>query len=614
MRLRTQLATMLVAVAAVPVAVSGISGAWLIRDRLSQDTQDRLAELVAGLAGATDTLVRSSLADLRLSASALDWPRTQPEERRGALTLLWQQNSLLHVVALVDANGEGVGAPVYREQDSDPDPAGRPAVSEDHLHTFAAHIPLEAALRVGAALGPIYVPAAGMPPCVALAVAVDLRGGARGVVAAELSLQPIQARADQLSQRLGGAAGLYGPNGAAALQATGPGVVLPTHLPVQDTPTPQLRSPTWGETPMHAASAGLAGLPWTAWVATPVHVAQAPTHTLVLQTLFWTCVALLAALAAGVVLARSLTRPVHTLTQAARAYERGRLDTRVAPVPPYELSVLAAAFNHMAAQVQRRDAELRGHAETLQQKVEERTRELRQAQEQIIMGQKLAAVGELGAGVAHEINNPLAGVLGTLQLMLMRTDLDARTRAALETMETEAGRIRDIVQGLLALSPQQASAEALVDLNRVVESALGLMARPIVEARIEVRKELAPNLPPVHGRAADLQSAVMALLTNARQAMGSGGILTVRTAAPDPRAVRLSVADTGTGIPTHLRAQVFEPFFTTRAASGAKGLGLALAHRVVEDHNGQILVEEDTAQGACVVVILPAGRARTHLL
>lgn len=613
MRLSTQLTLLMVAVGTVPVAVSGVTGAWLVGQQQDESAQAQLAAHARGLADHADARVRQVLADVRLTVSAVDWSHLTPEEHQGALNLLYRQGPELAVAALVDAAGEGVGNPVFTPPGplSDERARARVRVDDAALANFAQHIPLQAALRAGAAMGAPYPSAGGMR--LAMAVAVDLGTDGRGVVAVEMDLQPLEARVQQVAQDARGAAALTVERGTVALAHNTLTTTLPTSVPTVANGSAAVEEVLLQDTPVWLARAPLAGLPWTALVFQPVQVAREPAVRLLQQALLWVAVALLCAVLAGVVLARGVARPLRRLTQAAGAFSRGDFRERPTPTGAQETRELTVAFNTMATEVQKRDEALRAFNAELQQRVDERTRDLKDAQDQIIQAQKMAAVGELGAGVAHEINNPLAGVLGSVQLLLLRNPDDA-TRARLQDVEREALRIRDIVQQLLALTPQKGTAETVVDLNRVVEAALGLMARPIVEARIQVRKELDPSLPRVRGRTADVQQAILALLSNARQAMPDGGVLTVRTAGVDAKLVRVTVQDTGHGVPEDIRERIFEPFFTTRSGQQQKGLGLALAHRVVTDMGGRLWLESPPTGGAAFHLSLAATRDRAHLL
>jgi signal transduction histidine kinase len=363
------------------------------------------------------------------------------------------------------------------------------------------------------------------------------------------------------------------------------------------------------------------GSTWGVLVSRVRVEALAPIEHLSSRTVFWVATALVLALVAGVLLARGIARPIEVLTHVVERFGRREQKTDVAQLraPALgtdEIGVLAKSFNRMADDIDDYTRQLREFNEQLQKKVDDRTRELKDAQQQLIQSQKMAAVGELGAGVAHEINNPLAGVLGTAQLLLLRLEKDdVRVRPALLDIEKEALRIKDIVDSLLKLSQAQgAQTLGTVDVNQVVDGALALLARPIIAQRIQVKKELGRELPKISGRAADLQQVVMQLLTNAKDAMPDGGTLTVRTEQIDGKLVKISVDDTGHGIGEGFRERLFEPFFTTRGSKGHKGMGLAIVHRVVEEHHGRVTVDSQPGKGASFRLIFPASREGLHLV
>ncbi|MEW5851905.1 MAG: ATP-binding protein [Myxococcota bacterium] len=626
MRLQTQLTLLLVFVAVVPVAVSGGTSAVLSRSSLEQLLEARLIGEARHVAERADGFVSSALTDLRLGSTAIRLEGLSPDEQEGALSLIYRQRDAYNVVALISETGDGLGAPVYLEQGTnDPELKGREVMTTADLEAFSRRVPLAAALAAGAAVGPPYVVESKSHPLMALAVAVPLGGGKRGVIAVELSLASLAERVAEAAEDAHGVAFLVDNelHPFAAKKAESAPVVVPTAtLPAQlgkalapsATTSGSLRE-TWDTTEMVTAYARLDRLPWAVVVAEDAAGAFAPARQILLQSAFWVLVALLCAVVAGTILARGVSGPVDELVKAAQAFQKGDFTHRTPTLPLAELQRVGAAFNQMAAEVQARDEELRKYNAELEKRVEERTRDLKEAQDQLIQSQKMAAVGELGAGVAHEINNPLAGLLGTTQLMMLRAKEGDPTLPQLRDIEREALRIRDIVQNLMAITPQKGSSgETMVEVNRVVEGALSLMTRPIVAQRIQVRKELDPNLPKVRGRAADLQQALLALLSNAKNAMPEGGVLTLTTRAVDGKLVKLSVSDTGKGIPAEIQDRIWEPFFTTKPVPEAKGLGLTLVHRIMQDHGARVTVESEVGKGSTFHVTLAATREKMHLV
>jgi signal transduction histidine kinase len=257
----------------------------------------------------------------------------------------------------------------------------------------------------------------------------------------------------------------------------------------------------------------------------------------------------------------------------------------------------------------------------LEQRVEERTRELKEAQAQLLQAQKLAALGQLGAGVAHEINNPLAGIIGHIQLLLMNRPAEDRDAKVLQHIEDGARRASTIVQNLLRFSVQHAEAVySKVDLNKMLRDSLTLTEHALADAKVTVEWKLAEPAPHARGDAGQLAQVVLNLVSNARTAMrAAGGALTLETLGPEPapegapdalaaggKLVAFRVRDTGKGIAPEHRDRIFEPFFTTKDEWSNVGLGLSVSYRIVHDHSGGIEVASIVGEGSTFTVYLPA--------
>jgi C4-dicarboxylate-specific signal transduction histidine kinase len=262
----------------------------------------------------------------------------------------------------------------------------------------------------------------------------------------------------------------------------------------------------------------------------------------------------------------------------------------------------------MGGELEASRVELQRWNQELQTRVEERTAELKAAQAQLLEAQKLAAIGQLGAGVAHEINNPLAGILGNAQLLLLDRPADDRDAAMLRKIEAQAKRAKEITANLLRFSQQRPVADLRpLDLNKVVGDALSLVQTQIDTESIQLVQELEPGLPPVKGDGGHLAQVVLNLVSNARTAMAKSGEkrLTLATSSAAGR-VRLAVRDTGKGIPTASLSRVFEPFFTTKDVWSNVGLGLSVSFRIVSEHGGRIEVASEEGKGTTFTVDLPA--------
>ncbi|HWJ17031.1 MAG TPA: ATP-binding protein [Gemmatimonadaceae bacterium] len=219
---------------------------------------------------------------------------------------------------------------------------------------------------------------------------------------------------------------------------------------------------------------------------------------------------------------------------------------------------------------------------------------------------RLAAVGELVAGVAHEVNNPLSSISAFAQLLLRDESLSPPQRESIEVIRSETTRASYVVKDLLAFARRSEPRREPVDVNAVVERTLRLRSYQFAASHVTVESRLADDLPPVLGDARQLQQVCLNLVTNAAQAMGSrgGGMLTIVTRAEGRDAV-LEVCDTGPGIPEDVRARIFEPFFTTKAEGEGTGLGLSVSYGIVGSHGGTIAVASSSAAGTTFRVTIP---------
>ena len=281
---------------------------------------------------------------------------------------------------------------------------------------------------------------------------------------------------------------------------------------------------------------------------------------------------------------RWVGKPVRTLLAATERVAAGDLAHRV-PVPRGdELGQLAASFNQM-------------------------TTRLAEARNMVYQSNKLASVGRLAAGIAHEINNPLTGVL-TYSSFLLKRAVDEETRSDLETIVHETKRCRDIVRGLLDFSRQVPPKKTMVDLNAIVERALAIVDNQLRVQNIQLTKTLAKDLPPFPADANQLQQVVLNLLVNAADAFELGDrhvfIATDLKSVDGRQSVEIKVADNGTGIPEKNLGHIFEPFFTTKENRGT-GLGLAVCWGIVTEHGGTIAVDTKVGRGTTFTVRLPLG-------
>jgi signal transduction histidine kinase len=227
-------------------------------------------------------------------------------------------------------------------------------------------------------------------------------------------------------------------------------------------------------------------------------------------------------------------------------------------------------------------------------------------EEHLQISEKMASIGLLAAGVAHEVNTPLTGISSFTQMLLEGADPADPKTALLEKIERQTFRAAKIVNGLLTLSrPGTPGGERMpVDLNTVITDVCSLLEHQLSVGRIRVRRELSPSLPPVSGIEHQLQQVFLNLFLNARDAMPSGGWLTVTTRV-DGGEVVAEVSDTGSGIPPEQLARIYDPFFTTKAIGRGTGLGLSITYGIVRDHGGAIRCDSAQGHGTRFTVMLP---------
>ena len=302
--------------------------------------------------------------------------------------------------------------------------------------------------------------------------------------------------------------------------------------------------------------------------------------------------------------ARRISGPIHSMAVAAQRIAQGDYSQKVASDAADELGYLGHSFNTMMEELQRAHQALRESAEELERKVETRTAELTRMQAQMIQSEKIVAIGKLAAGVAHEINNPLTGVLTNSSLMLEDLPEDHPWREDLQTIVTETLRCRKIVKGLLDFARQTKPQRTLLDMNQVVGDVLALVRNQTIFRSVRVVNDLHPNLPSVPADADQIRQVILNIVLNAAEAMSQGGELRVSSAIDTPhRAVEVRIADTGPGIPDEVRSRVFEPFFTTKKTG--TGLGLAIAYGIVERHHGELRIDTARGRGTTFTIRLP---------
>jgi two-component system NtrC family sensor kinase len=245
------------------------------------------------------------------------------------------------------------------------------------------------------------------------------------------------------------------------------------------------------------------------------------------------------------------------------------------------------------------------------QELGERIKAQRAAEGRIVEAARLAAIGELAASIAHELNNPLTTITGFTELLLEDFPAGSRQRENMELVLSEARRAREVVRRLLDFSRREEDLMRPVNLTETVSEVLALTQPMATIQQVEIQFEAWDELPLVFGDRSKLRQVVQNLVTNAIQAMPDGGTLRIQTGienggGPESgKRAALSFRDTGIGIPEDHRSRVFEPFFTTKPVGSGTGLGLSISRNIISEHGGEIRLESEEGAGACFTVILP---------
>jgi two-component system NtrC family sensor kinase len=304
-----------------------------------------------------------------------------------------------------------------------------------------------------------------------------------------------------------------------------------------------------------------------------------------------------------------LIEPVAALVEGTHRVARNELSVEIRVGSRGEMGVLAGSFNDMTRSLRVLEDELQGLMTNLEQQVEARTADLRAAQEQLLRTEKLSSLGKLSASIAHEINNPLAGILTFAKLIIRKLgdgDLDPEGREKvlkhLALVEREAYRCSVIVKNLLDFARERPMLMKPSDVNLAVDEILTLVDNQAHIQGVEIVRELSP-LPPVLGDFGQLRQAFMNIASNACEAMEKGGRLVVRTREiPGDLEVEVVFEDNGPGIPPERLRKIFDPFFTTKERG--TGLGLSVVYGVVEKHGGKIEVDSEEGRGTRFIIRL----------
>jgi two-component system NtrC family sensor kinase len=574
----------------VPLLVTGVMTSRMAREHHVEQARQLYERQADGLSIYASTWIGDLARAVRLATSVWEVEELDAAQLEGLQRVLYLQFESVNAVWTFDVDGKALSEPT-RRTDSQASLSGHQRVDDARLERFRQEVPLTGALEEGLALGRIYRLEPGGPPLVALAVAGPRK---RVVVGLEVSLLEVEQQVQNQAV----------PGGAAVLLDRGGDEVL-GEVGLVDT---ELARSFLGQVegvlryegadgPVLAGFSSVRGTEWTAVVAVPEAMATRGGDQIASRTRFVYVIALLLVAAMGLVSARQIARPVTTLRRAAERLGSGTYEAvdLSAHDPVAELEDLARVFNATSAQLAENQAEIaskneeiQAWNEELQARVEARTAELKQSQDRLVESSRLAAVAQMGAGLAHELNNPVAGILGLAQLMRAKDPEDP----LLHNIEEQARRCARILQSLQRLTEEGASEHERLDLAELVAEIEPLVRHGFEVAGVSLELEL-PEALPIQGDRARLAQALVQLLRSVRSQQAPGGRLRVRGQVDGER-VRL----------------VLTPQGSTRSGQDdwlASGMGFWIARHVLREHGGHL--ETDASTQVLVLPVLASAGA-----
>lgn len=604
MTLKLKLIVIILFVAVVPLTVSAVSSFGVHQVAFDAEVTQNQQNTAIFSAEAGDEYLEHRRSSFEILASqSIDWPSLSAPEREAAMWMAYRTSEDVAAVVLLAADTTPITRAFAETPNRADDTAGHLAVSPS---SFSSMLTQARQLvsdgkneRFGA---PFRLP--GYPnPFVSLRVPTSTNGETLVVT---LSLTRF---CERLVKGTRLELVLFDPKGTVICRS--PSAQAPDVRGLAGLFSGNRTSGRYVANGQELLAAGaLSSLGWTMVVQQPTATAFASSRNIRNQTLFWIATSLFIAICAGWVLARGITRPMGQLLEGTQALAKGQLHHRIKMQEKDEFGALAAAFDQMSEEIALRDGEIRKYNEELQARVEERTSDLVRAHEQLLQSQRVAAVGALGAGLAEEVNNALTGVLGVSQLLLMRARRDPSREKEVELLESaekEALHIRDVVTKLQRLTKGQGLTN-LSDVapNDLLDATLSLVKRDPSTSMIRFLPEYTRDLPKVRGNFMQLQRGVLQILMNAIESCSAdSGRVTLRSQLGADGSVELSISDNGHGIDPKDMQRIFEPFFTTAKDREGRGMGLAIAARIVEDHRGRISVESEPDEGTTVTISFP---------
>jgi signal transduction histidine kinase len=604
-RLGTRLILGIIAAALLPLLLLGVAANQVASRAVIAQAGELHVQKASNLATFVDTYLAAQIRGFNLILQT--FPLADLDERQliGFERLVYRQFDDVGIVALVDRNGMDVVPSQYEVEGraGGATALAREPIGEARYLEFRRRLPFRDVQGRGLLIGEPYLPGGARAPVVAMAL--ECPDAPRFILGVELSLSTIVALIERqaepgMEMALLDAQGAFIARQGADLVRTDP-----FRLFVGGTPNAELRYTLADGTRVLAAFERVESLGWLAVVAEPFDAVEVAGRQIRLRSGYFGVVAALLAAAMGLVFTRSIQRPVVQLRDAAVAVGRGELGRVVVPDEVKELGDLGRAFNEMSQHIKENHDEIEAQREAiasfnvdLQRRVDERTRELTEAQEKLVESGKLAAVAEMGAGLAHELNNPLAGILGLTQLLKAR-NRSASEQGFLESLEAQALRCTEIVRTLLSFTrPGLARHEFCdVELDALLVEVLEIVGGAARMRGVRIEHERASSPLGVHADRTTLARALAQLLMSVVSLIPEGGRLSVagERREGEVRVVLECASGEGRGVGDRQGAATDDWF--------ASGMSLWVARRILAEHGGRLTEPEAGAPGRYVLIL-----------
>jgi len=579
------LVTLLIIVTSV-VGIITFTMAQLFHEDKQAYIHDLTATVALGVAEESRSVLDGYQDQLVACARILTDGRLDAEEKRRLIQEFFRDSPDLVAVSLFRS-----GTEVATAHDSDALAAAGIGASDLADHRAWRSLPLERIAQGGPYLGNSSI--ASRAPLLTVALAVEPGPyGAAQIVAGLIRpdrLIHVVSRSQVFDVFLADSSGMVAAHPDPGEVARRARASVPPGLEILDLAAGVTRRYERNGVPMIGAFADVEFAGVVAGAEIPQSAAYLASRDLLERLVLAALVLLIVAAITGLAGARGLTRSLERLSHATHAIAQGDFKVHVQVASRDEIGALATSFNHMAAEL------------------DEREQALEKAQAQLIQSEKMAAFGQLGAGIAHEVKNPLAGILGCAQLSLRKLEKGTAVYQNLELIEKETKRCKTIVDNLLRFARQEQAVLEPMDVNATVEDAMAIVNHQLELNGVSLSANLEADLHQIRGNTNQLQQVLMNLFINAQQAMeGRPGSITVMTRQIDPASLEIRVGDTGPGVPDASKTKIFEPFFTTKPGGQGTGLGLSVTFGIIKDHRGDIRIEDGPEGGAVFVITLPA--------